>query len=418
MRRLPFPWPIHPLPLTVAILAPVAVFLLLLRLTVPADPPEPTREVLVLASVVDELPPLEEPEKPPAERMDESLQDELEGDEESLLREMDLPPLAAAALPEPMFRPEPDVVMAMPSPVTMKAMAGAVRVRGLDNGEGGDFGQRVETRFGGHYLDGALIGVLIDFKRNADGSPRADYTDEGYWKDVAALVAADFGDAARKRFYDPQKEMAFTHLLMRRQPAENGPKSFGVGERMSSRGWAAYYRGTIVPKESARYRFVGYFDDQLVVRLDRKVVLEANWGGGRKPRPRRITGWAPSDAAACGKWAGFHGIVSPLVPGDWFAVEAGKPVFIEIMIGERTGSKVGGLLLIQQEGVEYRRDHVGRPVFPIFATRPLSLREREYIASLKYQIGIDSPLFNAGGVQRALKEITADDVAVEVDMPD
>lgn len=410
-RRHRFPRP-RALPLISAIAIPLLIFLILLTLRF-------ERELNVveydLTDIQEEesFPILNEPSE------DIELEDEpLPAEEEEI--EFKLPNVAESlpAVDDVVVQSVPDVskVMATPSVVNMDAISSSTNLRGFDNGEGGDFGMRIDVGASGSFIEGALIGRLIDFKRDSAGVNRVDYTDDGYWSDARSLVEGDFSEQALARFYRPPKAMAFTHLLMRRQPAENGPKAFGAEELMQSRGWAAYYKGTIVPEAAGRYRFVGYFDDQLVVRLDHKVVLEANWGGGKKLKPRRITGWAPTDAACCGKWAGFHGIVSPLVPGDWFEVEAGKPLFIELMIGERSGSKVGGLLLIQQAGVEYPKDHVGRPILPIFSTRPLSWQDREYIQALKYKISTDAPLFNAGGFKRALNKIIETDIPIEVDI--
>ncbi len=389
------------------------VFIFLVLVTLDNDNNEQLNPEIFIASELSPVPELIEPTE--IELDDSALTSETPDEIEIgfLEDKTDLPEIPT---PSEVFDLEPDKVAVVASPVTMNAVVGKVHLRGLDNGEGGDFGMRIGEGGRGHYLDGALIGRIIDFKRQGDGSMREDYTDDGYWADVRSIVEADFSEEVMNQFYRPKKEMAFTHLLMRRQPAENAPKAFGVEKEMTSRGWAIYYRGEIEPKESARYRFVGYFDDQLVVRINRKVVLEANWGGGKKPRPRRITGWRPSDIENLGKWAGFHGIVSPLVPGDWFETKAGEKLFIEIMIGERAGTKVGGLLLIEEEGLTYPLDHVRRPIFPIFASRPLSIKEREYIASLKYKIGVDSPLFNAGGFKRAIKEIVSEDISVEVDI--
>lgn len=404
---------LNALSVATAIFAPLAIFCVLVFVTAGGDGERKDETDIFVAPVEPPVPELVEPTE--IELDDSTLTsespDEIEIGFENA--EKDLPEIPS---PGEVFDLEPDKVVQIASPVTMNAVVGKVRLRGLDNGEGGDFGMRIGEGGRGHYLDGALVGRIIDFKRKRDGSMREDYTDEGYWADVRKVVAADFSEAAMDEYYRPKKEMAFTHLLMRRQPAENAPKAFGVEREMTSRGWAIYYRGEIEPGKSSRYRFVGYFDDQLVVRINRKVVLEANWGGGKKPRPRRITGWTPSDREHLGKWAGFHGIVSPLVPGDWFETKAGEKFFVEIMIGERAGSKVGGLLLIEEAGVQYPLDHVGRPVFPIFASRPLSVREREYIASLKYRIGVDSPPFNAEGFRRAVREIVEKDVPVQVDM--
>ena len=86
---------------------------------------------------------------------------------------------------------------------------------------------------------------------------------------------------------------------------------------------------------------------------------------------------------------------------------------MNLMVGERPGGMVGGLLLIQEEGVEYERNPDGTLILPIFATRPLSNTMKLSIAEdSKYKMSSDSPRFNAR--PRKVAEATKDDVSVEV----
>ena len=62
--------------------------------------------------------------------------------------------------------------------------------------------------------------------------------------------------------------------------------------------------------------------------------------------------------------------------GDWVTLPADQPTRIDILVGEHPGGRVGGVLLLQQEGRGYERAENGRPILPVFTTQHLSAEER------------------------------------------
>lgn len=318
------------------------------------------------------------------------------------------PPPTGTPTPAPDPGGMPNAVAPVKSPVSLP-IDGAFKPRGLGDGAGGGFGQVIEGGDGGGQdLEGALIGTLCDFKRDAGGKTRG----VDYWKDVGRLFASRFSPEVTAEFYQVPKKVALTHLFIEPQDAENGPKAFGAEKLMEPKGWIAHYEGALKPSEKARYRFVGAFDDALVASIDGKVVLECTYGStGSAPGP--MTGWTAKDKSMGGRWPSSQPGCT-LVYGDWFEAEPGKPLKYDLVIGERPGGMIGGILLIEQEGATYEKDPSGRPVLPIFATRPLSIREKMTLeAYSKFRIGTDSPRFNAAP-KRSSAALTAGDVAVEV----
>jgi len=329
------------------------------------------------------------------------------------------PDMASPAPPSPDPGGEPDKVAAAPSPVTMSAVSGTVKMRGLGDGTSGGFGTLIGNGGKAQNTEGCLIGVIVDFKGNPDGTPRKEYTRGGYWNDAQSLINGNFSAGALSKFYVSPKRVALNHLFIQEQDAANGPKAFGVSDVMKPSGFVVYYSGKIRATEKAKYRFVGYFDDLMVVRVDRKIVLEDNWGHKKPGTKGEVTGWA-SSSPDNGKWASIQGVASPLTIGDWFEVTPGKEVFLELLVGEGPGGKIGGVLLIQKEGDTYEKGNGGRPTFPIFASRPLSLKEKEnirnYSATHDFKISVESPRFNARGNAKVQKEMSKDDVSVQVDI--
>ncbi len=52
--------------------------------------------------------------------------------------------------------------------------------------------------------------------------------------------------------------------------------------------------------------------------------------------------------------------------GDTFQVQAGGAYDMEVLLGEWPGGEFKAYLLIEKEGVEYRKDGKGNPILPIF----------------------------------------------------
>ena len=318
------------------------------------------------------------------------------------------PSLSSLEMPSPDPGVAPDKVAIAKSPVVASFVEGSVRKRGIGGGDGGGFGSQIGSG-GGQNLDGALIGTIIDFKRNADGTPRREYNmGSGYWEDVRSLVAADFGPAAMSRFFVPNKRVALTHLWVPPQSAENGPKAFGVEKYMDPSGFAVYYVGSLKSNEDRKFRLWGYFDDMLLVRIDGRVVLEYEWNA-RSDRKCPVAGWTPPDRASLGKvkCPQAHGVMNP---GEWVTMKAGDTVKVEMLVGERPGGLLGGLVLVEEAGVKYPVNPDGSMILPIFSTRPLAETTKAALSGEKYKIGVDSPRFNS---RRAAEAFCEGDIEID-----
>ncbi len=393
----------------IAIVAPILGVIVLIVVTAVSAQQREHIEVEI-SNIEEKAEELEEPEPEPEEiDMTEDV---------DVTVDVVTPDIVNPAPPSPDPGGEPDKVAQTPSPVTMAAVAGA-KFRGIGDGTEGGFGTLIK---GGQNVDGCLIGVLVDLKRDGEGN-RNDYSGSKSWEFLKGIAAGGFSAEALAKFYVPNKKVALTKVLIDPSTsADDGPKAFGANDFGGS-GWMAYYTGELKPTEKARYRFAGYFDEFMVVKINGKVVLEASWGHGPQDRrgsgsasaaSGRITGWAPHDSELVGKWASpQHN--SWLVVGDWFDADPSKILKMELALGETQGGKCGGCLLIQKEGEEYPKDG-GRPILPIFASRPLSVNEKDRIGKNSFKFGVDSPRFNSRGSAKAKEKMVKDDVSVGVDI--
>lgn len=217
------------------------------------------------------------------------------------------------------------------------------------------------------FIKGDLVGTMYDLKRNASRQPR----DVHFEENLRQLVDARFSKQALREYYRVPKQLYLSHLFIPYMPADKGPAAFGVEKLMEPRQWIIHYAGEMQTLLSGRYRFVGEFDDILLVFVNGNLVLEAGWGNP-------ITDWRPTDHVGQHPCFTTHA----LVYGDWFELPPLKPARIDIVIGENPGGMMGGLLLVQQEHQDYAYAENGRPILPLFAVQPLTEEEQAIVRSV------------------------------------
>ena len=112
---------------------------------------------------------------------------------------------------------------------------------------------------------------------------------------------------------------------------------------------------------------MGGGDDVLIVRFGGKVVLDRCWY-------QQDQEWK----AARNYDYGYTGIPNGFARGDAMRLKAGQFYDMEVLIGEQPGGLVFFSLLLEEEGVEYRRDGKGNPILPVFrlASGPLPELEK------------------------------------------
>ena len=338
--------------------------------------------------------------------------------EPTVLAELDEPPPAAQELPMPEIRqelfevalerveyeekiqaptlsPTPQKANAarfIKSPVMMRGVAGSR----LPGAVGGSFG----------YSSGIasdLKGVMYDLKRDAKGNARA----PDYWSDLRVIVGSAMSEKTLKEIYRIPRELYLSHIFVPFISASEGPKSFDAGDLMEATQWFAHYSGSLCAETAGRYRFWGAFDDMMIVLIDGKVVMESTWGGVP------VSGW--KSGAKEGPYTSF--ITQPFAIGDWVAFRENEPRRIDILVGERPGGMVGGVLLIQDSAAKYAKDDAdGRPILPVFTTSKLTSDEEKTLADYpKHKFDMNAPIMNLTPAERQrIAKLKADDEADEI----
>ncbi len=210
-------------------------------------------------------------------------------------------------------------------------------------------------------LEGTMYDLKQDRRRKATGMNQ-----DGHNQLLRSFYRADWNPSHLRRFYEVENRLYQSIFFLPRMNADTAPSSFGVADIVEPRMWIIIYRGNVVAPFSGEFRFVGYGDDNLAVRFNNVDVFDGSRpsiGIHGQPSPMaQVEGHhvEKSHIAANG-WLAY---------GTWIQVERGKQYPVEILIGENPGGVFCAFLLIEEKGKSYRTGPAGRPVLPLFRTRP------------------------------------------------
>lgn len=273
---------------------------------------------------------------------------------------------------------------------------------GFDGLDGDLFGR--DKSMGGN----ELTGTFYDLKQTKDGKLSklgqlyAKAKKEGkntteaqkiFYEELARFNKGWRLSRLNEYFQAPKKKFG-TFFMIPTIQSTTATKAFGVSDVVKPDFWAAYYEGYISAPEDGHYRFCGYGDDILLVRIGKRLVIDASYA---PYRPDLHTDWE-SDAEnnrkyPIGKGAGKD----ELYIGDWFRMTKGKPVKMEVLIGDVGGRCSSQLLIEKKKGQTYKQasytyktkdmdqaETGSRPILPIFKTKAIP-DNKELIKQMKIQ---------------------------------
>jgi len=202
---------------------------------------------------------------------------------------------------------------------------------------------------------GALAGTLYlmpsaKYKTNLDEV-------EAFKKWMSAFQSAGWPEGTLASLPKSTKQLYTTQILVPKIPALDAPKAFGIEPQKSLVRFLIRYRGKVSPPRNGRWRFVGFGDDVLIVRVSGKVVLESN---------RLIK--TPANSSK--KFYVYPGAGSYDV-GEWVQMNATTSYNLEIYMSEepREGSTTA-ILLVEEEGATYKKTPEGQPILPPWTLAP------------------------------------------------
>ena len=222
--------------------------------------------------------------------------------------------------------------------------------RGLPAGKLGGtkfFGDRDQTANG-------FVGTFYDLKQTRSGKPTNISPDE-YHTIFRKFVREHWRESVLGEYFRAPQKLYTPQIFIPNMSADEGPKAFDLEGKVKPSRWLVHYKARVSPPADGTYHFVGGGDDVLVVRFNGKVVLDRCWyQQDEEWKTARNYGY------------GYTGIPNGFARGDALRLKAGQFYDMEVLIGEQPGGLVFFSLLLEEEGVEYRRDARGNPILPVF----------------------------------------------------
>jgi len=252
---------------------------------------------------------------------------------------------------------------------------------GGGGGKGGGIGRGVSTFsfFGLRSTTGeGMVGTFYDFKMNSDGKNRPDHKrDRGDF--IQILQGFKSGSWRRPHFESPEK-LSTKFFFFPGIPDTDAGKAF-QSPNSGAGYWAAHYKGQFRPPASGKYRFVGWGDNVLAVKVNGDVVLDASdWGVYKEKRE-------PIGAIKkLGKKSG-----NPVFAGKWIQLDSLRDSTIEVVLSDEGGIFCAGLL-IQKEGQTITKNANGIPELPLFIMAPLAPEEKRLLKDLP-PASLNGPVF-------------------------
>ncbi len=267
--------------------------------------------------------------------------------------------------------PTPKMDIHLPEIVGVKGGLGAGGGSGFSLGFDFDL-----DLFGGNSDAGnQFIGTFYDLKQTADGEPsrigelfasKGEGLYEAYFEAVRDFIRSGWRESRLEDYFQAPRKKYTSSFMIPVMEAVEAPRAYGVEDQVKPSYWVCHYKGEIAAPETGRYRFVGLGDDVLMVRIGKKLVMDAcyrDWVG-------KMSDWESRDddnrKLPIGNWSTYQ-----MVIGDWFKLTKGQPVNMEVLIGEMPGGKFAQILLIEQDGRQYRQvrtENGLRSVLPVFKT--------------------------------------------------
>jgi hypothetical protein len=205
-----------------------------------------------------------------------------------------------------------------------------------------------------------LVGYLYDLKQTSDRKPTG-MTPENYHQILMRFVRAGWDESILAPYYKSSKPLYTSHILISNMDSQEGPRAFGLDGEVQPKMWIIWYKATVSAPATADYRFAGFCDDILLVRIAGKTVLD----GSINPVATQLTVNTPWPQ----KW------VAPIpeVPnygqlreGIVASMNQGEPANMDVIIGEEPGGQFNASLFVLRTDKTYPNTTAGEPILPLF----------------------------------------------------
>lgn len=232
---------------------------------------------------------------------------------------------------------------------------------GVGGGSMGSAGNEVSVfGFKGASTLKGMTGNLYDLKQHPDKSPTEadDNTRQAALKIINTFSAKHFDRGFLTTYFKAAGELTATRFWIPSIAAAELPKSFGVEKDVRPYSLIVHYKARVVPPKEGTYRFVGFGDDFLGVKLDGKVILPFDRKGSRLYFKGENAG-------------NFYEMTKKgHAVSDSITLTKNQICDLEVVLSEWPGGLTGFSLLVEREEDmdKYRRTAEGLPIIPVFET--------------------------------------------------
>jgi hypothetical protein len=229
------------------------------------------------------------------------------------------------------------------------------------------------TLFGGsRSIGNDLEGTLYDLKRDRAGNFISDMQpttaeNRGFALAVNKFLASDWDKKVFDPYFRSPRKLYAIHLMLPPFGSPLALEKFGLEEGIEAGCFLIHYKGRIAYPKGGKFRFWGNGDDMLYVRINRKLVLDGRTRDFWNELLKTPDNWTSSDPE---NRKYFMGMGYAWI-GDWFELEPGVPVEMEVLMGEDIGGRTSAMINVQEFGVEYPKNQNGMPILPAFKTAPI-----------------------------------------------
>jgi hypothetical protein len=254
---------------------------------------------------------------------------------------------------------------------------------------------------GGRSLGNDLEGTLYYLPLDRGGNPLGEYypvegqVNQKYAQILNEFLANNWSPEVFNRFWRAPNKLYATFFMIPPFISDLAIEKFGLPIGTIGASYLIHYNGKIASKTGGKFRFWGGADDLIFVRINGKLVLDGrSANAGWTADWRTPENWRSSDPENHKYY--FGATVSTV--GDWFEMQPGVPVEMEVLFGEDQGGRTSCMLNVQQFGVEYPKNRDGAPVLPVFKTAPIPdhlIDEIEYGLIEGESDLVGGPVFNA-----------------------
>ncbi len=297
-----------------------------------------------------------------------------------------------------------DVIASISSDaVSVPVPVESTSVESVEFGEIDDFGDAMsfesdeapDMTFFGTTGGGGMKGYLYDFKQNSKSKESklgkyymADRNIQTripvYQKAVKSAVDKNFHDKALEGYFKHSTSLSMNYLVIDKDNATVGPKAFGAEGVIAPAGWLVKYEGVLKRSRPRKMRFMGLFDDTMMVFINDKLVLDASWQEGYSGEFNKYE--LNRDIPQIFR--------KPFRMSEYLQLNAGDK--ITIVLGEGPGGHLEGGLFVEEEGVVNPGVAKDGNYLPIpFCTMLLTERDKELLAQRKVKVCVDNvPVFS------------------------